>query len=79
MNTKTEPAPAHQRVDPIGNNHEHIQEWTRARRPDLTKVIERAVNDIDRMVFMAIAYAAGRASVVAELDHITVTEAAKAL
>ena len=63
-------------VDPVGHNIVHILEWARVRRPDLVNILERAQNDDALMSLLAIGYAAGRTSVVAELEKVSITQLA---
>ncbi len=61
-------------VDRIGNNVPHITEWVRVRRPDVVEYVDTVMGHEDVMLLMATAYAAGRASVIAEVEGTTVTE-----
>lgn len=74
---KKEPIQVHDRVDPIGCNHAHIMEWVRERRPDLVAQLPAFIENDATMLLMAVAYSAGRVSVVAELEGRTVAEVAR--
>lgn len=62
------------KVDLIGNNIADILEWCRAKRPDCLAHVERLKDEDAFMLLMAIAYQAGRASVIAEVEKTTITE-----
>lgn len=64
-------------VDYVGNNKPHILEWAKARRPDVARDLQTLLNREDLMFIAAIAYAAGRTSVVAELEKTTIAEVLK--
>lgn len=72
-------------VNPIGDWQAHLLEWANARRPDTVmhlrallaarandKQMEAAIN-----LLAGMAYAAGRSSVIAELEKTTITEVEK--
>ena len=80
MPTPTEtPKTVATRIDPVGHNLIDILEYCAVRRPDVVTQIERLAQQDALMFLLAIGYAAGRASVVAELDGIEVREAATRL
>lgn len=64
------------KVNPVGNNKKDVLEWVRVRRPDTAANIEKLWDQDGPALLMAIAYQAGRASVIAEIDGTTITEAA---
>jgi len=61
-------------IDLVGNNISDIREWISKRRPDIAQDFERLLLRKDIVLLMSVAYAAGRSSVVAEVEKKTITE-----
>ncbi len=83
-----QPTAIRNRVDLIGCNHKHIREYVSQRRPDVAGsvdgILDAALGGFggDKtkegiMALMALAYSAGRASVIAEVEGITITDVCK--
>ncbi len=62
------------KVDLIGNNVEDILEWAKIRRPDVVDHLHHLKNNQASLLLLSIGYAAGRTSVIAEIEDTTITE-----
>jgi hypothetical protein len=73
------------RVDLVGDNNKHIREYVSERRPDVADSVHGVLDynlggDPTKdgvIALMAIAYAAGRASVIAEVEGATIADVCK--
>ncbi|VVB77418.1 Uncharacterised protein [uncultured archaeon] len=61
-------------VDIVGNNKEDILEYVKVRRSDVYDKLAPLLDRDDLFFIAALAYAAGRTSVVAELEGKTIKE-----
>lgn len=62
------------KVDCVGHNFDDIMEWARVRRPDVVHHINQLRSNDAIILLMAIAYSAGRSSVIAEVEQTTITQ-----
>ncbi len=62
------------RIDRIGDNAPHILEYARVKRPEIASMVDRLQENPAIGLLVAVAYAAGRASIIAEVEGTTITE-----
>lgn len=62
------------KIDLVGKNLPDILEWCKVRRPDLVPHMQVIQKLEAYVLLLAVAYAAGRSSVIAELEGTTITE-----
>lgn len=65
------------KLHPVGQNVEDIIAYAKVRRPDVLNHLPGLLDNQGIMFVAAIAYAAGRASVVAEVNETTIESAVK--